>query len=176
MDTFISQRNAIEIKAKEAKPDVPKHTKNMAVAKWNDYMRVYAAQVFGVRKPTLNNLLRKETSVNSIPTPLVTYCPHLSQAVSIKDTQAMQLSHTHTLYHDDNKTLFGVLEVDMRRTTYDVSITSFQKTYNGRTAYLMVIAQHAGKDKWAKILRDYKTYVNERKWDGTTSPLLQSHI
>ena len=40
----------------------------------------------------------------------------------------------------------------------------------------MLIAKHAGKDKWVKILRDAKTYVNERKWDGTTSELLQSHI
>ena len=39
-----------------------------------------------------------------------------------------------------------------------------------------MIGQHAGKDKWVKILRDAKTYVNERKWDGTTSYLLQSHI
>ena len=39
-----------------------------------------------------------------------------------------------------------------------------------------MIARHAGKDKWFKILRDAKTYVNERKWGGTTSYLLQAHI
>ena len=39
-----------------------------------------------------------------------------------------------------------------------------------------MIAQNAGKDKWVKVLRDTKTYVNERKWYGTTSYLLQAHI
>ena len=39
-----------------------------------------------------------------------------------------------------------------------------------------MIAQYAGKDKWVKILQDAKTYVNERKWDGTTSYILQAHI
>ena len=39
-----------------------------------------------------------------------------------------------------------------------------------------MIDQHAGKDKWVKILWDAKTYLNERKWDGNTSYLLQEHI
>ena len=88
----------------------------------------------------------------------------------------MRLSHTHPLYRDDNKTLFGVLEVALRGTVYEASIKPFQRKYDGREAYLALIAQHAGKDKWIKILRDAKTYVNEKKWDGTTSQLLQSHI
>ena len=41
---------------------------------------------------------------------------------------------------------------------------------------MVLISQHAGKDKWIKILRTAKTYVNEAKWDGQTSQLLQSHI
>ena len=49
-------------------------------------------------------------------------------------------------------------------------------TGNGRGAYEALISQHAGKDKQIKILRDAKTYVNERKWDGATSYLLQSHF
>ena len=39
-----------------------------------------------------------------------------------------------------------------------------------------MISQHYGKYKWVKILRDAKTYFNEREWDGTTSYLLQSHV
>ena len=39
-----------------------------------------------------------------------------------------------------------------------------------------MISHNSGKDKWVKILRNANTYVNERKWDGTTSYLLQAQI
>jgi hypothetical protein len=176
MDNFIIQRKAMEIKAKETKPDVPKLTKTMTVAKWDDSLRVYASQAYGARKSTLEYLLRKEAAVNPVHPPLVANCPHSADAESIQGEQAMRLSHNHPLFRNDNKTLFGVLEVALRGTTYDASIKPFQRSSDGRKAYLALIAQHAGKDKWVKILRDAKTYVNERKWDGTTSQLLQSHV
>ena len=64
----------------------------------------------------------------------------------------------------------------LRGTTYSYSIKPFQSTDNGHGAYKALIDYNAGKDKWVKILRDAKTYVNERKWDGTTSYLLQAYI
>jgi hypothetical protein len=176
MDNFIIQRKAMEIKAKETKPDVPKLTKTMTVAKWDDSLRVYASQAYGARKSTLEYLLRKEAAVNPVHPPLVANCPHSADAESIQGEQAMRLSHNHPLFRNDNKTLFGVLEVALRGTTYDASIKPFQRSSDGCKAYLALISQHAGKDKWVKILRDAKTYVNERKWDGTTSQLLQSHV
>ena len=66
--------------------------------------------------------------------------------------------------------------MDLRGTTYEASIKPFQRTGNGRGAYKALIVQHAGKDTWVNILWYAKTYVNERKWDGTTSYLLQAHI
>ena len=96
----------MESKAKDIKPDVPKLTKIMAVAKWNDSLRVYASQVFGARKSTLEYLLRKEKAVNPTPPTLLANCPHSADAGSIQGEQARRLSHTHPLYRDDNKTLF----------------------------------------------------------------------
>ena len=69
-----------------------------------------------------------------------------------------------------------MLEVALRGTKFEASIKPFQRTGNGRGAYEALISKHAGKEKWIKILRDAKIYVNERKWDGTTSYLLQSHV
>ena len=64
----------------------------------------------------------------------------------------------------------------MRVTNYEASLNPFQRTDNGRGAYKDLIHQHAGKDKWVKILRDAKKYLNEIKWYGTTIYLLQAHI
>ena len=63
-----------------------------------------------------------------------------------------------------------------RGPTYEYSIKSFQRTGNGCGAYKYLIAQHAGRYKWVKILRDAITYVNEMIRDGATIYLLQAHI
>ena len=60
MDNFITQKKAMKPKVTDTKPDVPKLTKNMTVAKWDDSLRVYASQVFGARKSTFKYLLRKK--------------------------------------------------------------------------------------------------------------------
>ena len=80
------------------------------------------------------------------------------------------------MYRDGNKSLFAILEVAWRGTTCEASIKPFQITGNVRGAYKPLIDQNSGKDNWFKILRDAKTYVNERKLDGTTSYILQAHI
>ena len=73
----------MEIKAKEAKSDVPKLTKNVTVTKWDDSLRVYASQAFGARKSKLEYLLRKEIAINPTHHPLVTNCPHSAETASI---------------------------------------------------------------------------------------------
>ena len=109
-------------------------------------------------------------------TGLATGKPHSDEAGSVQGEQALCLYHNHSLYRDDNKSLFGVLELALRGTTFEASIKPFRRTGNGRSAYEALISQHASKDKQIKILRDSKTYVNERKWDGTTSYSLQSNV
>ena len=109
-------------------------------------------------------------------TGLATGQPHSADAGSIQEEQDLCISHTHKLYRYDNKSLFAVLEVALSGTTFEASIKTFKSTGNGHGAYEALIYQHAGKDIWIKIIRDAKTYVNEQKWDGTTSYLLQSHV
>ena len=165
MDNFEIQRKSMVDKSKETKPDITKLSNNSTVAKWDDSIMVYASQVYGARKSTLEYLIRAKIAV-SMPHPgLATGQPHSDEAVSIQGEQALRLSHTHPLYRDDKKSLFVVLEVALRGTTFDSSIKPFQRTGNGHGAYEALISQHDGKDKWIKILRDAKTYVNKRKWD-----------
>ena len=52
----------------------------------------------------------------------------------------------------------------------------FQGTRDGRASYLALMDQQKWKDKWVVILIYIKSYVSERKWNGTTSHTLQSHV
>ena len=151
-------------------------SKNSTVAKWDESIRVYAYQVYGVTKSTLEYLVRDKISV-AMPHPcLATGQPHSAEAGSTPGKQDIRLSHTHPLYRYDNKSLFAVLEVALHGTTLEASIKPFQRTGNGRGAYEALISKHAGKYKWIKILHDAKTYVNKKNRDGTTSYLLQIHV
>ena len=58
MNKFNIQRKYMVEKSKQTKPDVPKLVRKTAVAKWNDSIKVHAAQVFGARKATLEYLIR----------------------------------------------------------------------------------------------------------------------
>ena len=66
----------------------------------------------------------------------------------------------HPLYRDNNKKLSGILEDYTRGTTYEVYIKTFHRSRNGRGAYLAIISQHAGSEKWIIILRYAKYFVN----------------
>ena len=89
---------------------------------------------------------------------------------------SMHLSHSHQIYCNDNTTFYSILEDAVHRTLYEASIKPFQLTRAGRSSYLALIAQHAGKYKWVVILRDVGSYVSERKCKGTTIHTLQIHV
>ena len=57
MKNFTIQKQAMLVKAKETKHDVPKLGNKDTVDKWDDSLRVYAAQVYGAREATLEYLL-----------------------------------------------------------------------------------------------------------------------
>ena len=144
----------MSIKSKESNPKIPKMGNKLSIAKWDDSLRAYTSQVFGARNATLEYLMRPEVAVKMLRPPLKTNCYH-SEVGSIKDEQTLRLSHNHPLYNDDNKQLYDILETALRGATYDTSINSIKKKSNGRGAYLALICQHAGEDKWIKILRKY---------------------
>ena len=160
MNNFEIQRKSMVEKSKQTKPDVPKLVKNTTVAKWNEYIKVHAAQVFGARKVKLEYLLRPNDVIVSLHPPLVLYHPYSDAAGSIQGEHTLRISLDHTLYKEDNKSFFAILEVALRGTTYEASIKPFQRTDNGRGAYKYFIAQHDGKEKWFNILWYAKTYVH----------------
>ena len=107
---------------------------------------------------------------------LVVNCSQSSLAGSVAGEQALRLFHTHPLFRYDNEQFYRILEEAVRGTVYEATIKPFQRLADGHGSYLALIAQHVGRYKWIAILRTAKEYVNNRKWDGTTTTTLQAHI
>ena len=78
------QHKLLVEKVKQTKPDVPKVVDNTTVAKWDDSIKVHAAQVFGARKATLEYLLRTNDAVVAPHPPLMLDHNYSSAAGSIQ--------------------------------------------------------------------------------------------
>ena len=169
INNFKIQRKSMVKKSKQTIPDVHKLVKNTTVAKCNDSIKVHAAQFFGARKATFEYFLRTNDAFVAPHPPIMLDHPYSAAAGSIQVEHTLRLSLNYPFYRDTNKSFFDILEVALRGTTYEAPIKPFQSNDNGRGAYKALIAQHAGKDKWVKILWDAKNYVNESKWDVTNS-------
>ena len=83
MDNFEIQRKSMVEKSKQTKPKIPKMSKNSTVAKWDYSIRVYASQVYGARKSTLEYLIRAKISVAMSHPGLATGQTHSDEAGSI---------------------------------------------------------------------------------------------
>ena len=96
-------------KYKQTKPDVPKLLKNTTLAKWNDFIKVHAAQVFGARNATLEYLLRTNDAVVAPQLPPMMDHTYSSDVGSIQGYQTLRLSLNQPLYRDDKKPFFAIL-------------------------------------------------------------------
>ena len=106
--------------------------------------------MLGVRKAPLAYVVRKGEAVVLPGPPLAMNQPHSTEHGSVEEELIAPLSHTHSLFRDDNKMVYDFLEAVTRSTIYAASIKPSQRTKNGRKAYTALIAQHAGEDKWER--------------------------
>jgi hypothetical protein len=75
------------------------------------------------------------------------------------------------LYRDDN-----LLEQATRATSYAASIKPFQRTKNGRDAWLALTNQYAGKDKWESKITRHEQLLHTRMWKGQSNFPLDKSI
>ena len=83
----------------------------------------------------------------------------------------LRLSHTHTLYKEDNSLLYSLLDEATLGTIYAPTIKLFGRTNDGRGAWMAIISSHVGDDKWAKIQKDRMSFLMNTKWNGRTYSL-----
>ena len=121
-------------------------------------------------------MVRKEVAVVMPHPGLPADHPHSQAATSIQGEQANRLSYTHPLYQRDDDQLYSMLEATTRGTTYEALVKPFWMAHNRRGAYLALISQRSGKDKWNSVLRITKDYINNRKWHGITAITMEAHI
>ena len=117
---FELQWNSVEEKIAADEPEVPKITKNTQITRWSESFIDFLHQCYGVRKAPLAYVVRKEALVTPGP-PLATNQPYSTEHGLVEEELAARLSHTHSLFRDDNKMVYDYLEAATRSTIYAAS-------------------------------------------------------
>ena len=175
MKNFSEQWKAMEDKKGGDAPEVPKITKALPVIKWTEAFKDYLHRVIGVRTIPLAYVIRPEGTVPAIGQQ-ATGAPHSTVHESIETELIVRASHGHALFREDNSAVYYKLEEATRATSYAASIKPFQRTKNGRDAWLALSNQYAGKDKWEAEIKRHEQLLHTRQWKGQSNFSLDRFI
>lgn len=152
-------------------------SKSFTVMKFLDQFPTYLRELHGVSKVALSYIIREnENPPNPLPA-LVANRPWGGENTSMMDELIINTPHTGPSFDADNARVFAILSKVLTGTNAMTSITRFQRTRNGRGAYLDLVAHNMGSAKWEKLVELAELVLNTRIWNGKNSRYpLKVHI
>jgi len=101
----------------------------------------------------LEYVIRENVVPNRGLPQLAPISPHSIEHGSIEEEMIEFVPHSHPLFKNDSASVYYYLEEATRSTQYASSIKPYQHNKNGRDAWLAIVRQYAGKDKWDKEIK-----------------------
>jgi hypothetical protein len=176
MRNFSEQWKAIKDAKKEKPPDVPTISKALPIIKWIEAFQDHCYCCIGHRMIPLAYVIREHEAVPALCPDRVNHQPYTEEHGSIIDDLINRASHVHGLYPKDNAEVYFKLEEATRSTSYIDSIKPFQRRKDGRGAYLAMVAQYAGTDKWEAEIKKANAVLLTRRWKGTQNFTLEKFV
>jgi hypothetical protein len=173
---FAEQWESLKEKKEEDAPTVPTITRALPIVKWTESFDDFLHQVIGHRMVPLAYLIRETVEVPVPGPPLIPNRSFSEEHGSVEAELIARTSHTHNRFRDDNAKLYAYLEVATRSTQYAASIRPHARAKNGRLAYLALVNQYAGKDKWQEEIKKQESFILNRVWKGNSNFSLESFI
>jgi hypothetical protein len=168
MKDFEVQWKAIMNKKSDDPPETPSIS-GTTVMKWNESFVDVLHRCIGARDVPLAHVIHEEATVPAAVPALMAGKPHSEEHGSVEAEMIARCSHTHPTYRTDNESVYFKLEEATRGTTYAATIKPSQRTKNGRQAYLALVSQHAGNDKWHGVIKKFDNYLHTVKWKGQSN-------
>ena len=172
---FVKQWDALK-KKKDDNLDVPKISKTLQVMKWVEAFQDHLSRKIGVRYIPLSYVIRETVDVPAACPAREQGKPHSTEFGSVMGDLVARASHDDPNFMDDNATVYHCIEEATRSTHYAASIKPFQRQKDGRAAWLAIVAQYAGKDKWEAELKKQEQVVHTTVWKGQNNFTLESFV
>ena len=173
---FVLQWKALEDRRKADNPEVPKITKTLNVIKWSEAFADFLHRKIGVRKIPLAYVVREAVAVPNLVPDRANNMPHTTAHGSVEADMVARASHNHPLFRDDNAEVYYDLEEATQGTSYAASIKPYQRRKDGRGAFLSLIGQYAGEDKWEAEFKKQDELLHTRVWKGQSNFSLEKYI
>ena len=168
---FKEQWKALEDRKKQD-IEAPKASSALPILKWVESFIIFTDSKIGARMIPLRYVTRAEVAVPAPPA-LLQGLPHSQEHGSVEQELVMRASHTHPLFPQDEATVFRDLEEALRGASYAASLKPFARGKRGRAAYLAIVNQYAGKDKWEILWKKHNELLVNNKWTGQSSYTLE---
>ena len=174
IDFEVQWKALLEKKGKD-KADTPKIHKGTTVMKWSESIMDHFHSIIGSRNVPLAYVVRESDAVAAIPDQAVGKA-YSEQYGSIEEELINRATHNHPLFRVDNEAVYMELEAATRNTQFAAAIAPFQRRKDGRAAYVALISQYAGNDKWEAELKRREAILHTWKWKGQSNHSLEAFI
>jgi hypothetical protein len=169
MKNFDIQWKALKDRQDDDDPEVPKVSKSLSIMKWTEAFQDFLSRVVGKRLIPLIYVIRDDVNVPALAPPLMQNQPHSAAHGSVEMELVARASHGHALYRDDNAQVYYHIETSVRGTQYASSIKPYQRGKDGRGAWLAIVSQYAGRDKWEAEIKLQEQLLHTRTWKGQSN-------
>ncbi len=173
---FEEQWKSLERKKEADAPDTPTITRALPIMKWSEAFETFLSQVIGNRMIPLSYVIRTDETVAATAPPLIANKCYSVEHGSVEGELVARSSHGHVIFKDDNQKVYNYLEEATRSTQYANSLKKFARTKNGRGAWLALLSQYAGKDKYTSEIEKQEDFIHNRKWRGNNKFSLEAFI
>ena len=161
---------------KSDEPDIPKISRTLPLLKWTEAFSDYLHQVIGSRMIPLAYVIREHANPPGAAPPRANSQPHSEEHGSVELDMIMRASHDHALYREDNAKVYFKLEEATRLTMYAASIKPYQRSKNGRGAWIALASQYAGQDKFEAEIRSAEDVLHNCTWNSNGTFTLERFI
>jgi len=172
---FKVDHEAYTLLKKQDEPDAPvvsDKDKEKKIIKWIPLFEDALSRTFGPRGPLIYVLRENPAVPAEIDDPLDADA-HYGQSGSMLEELILRLPHSGPIFKDDNKTVFMMISKAVAGTSVESTIKSFSRQKDGRAAYLALVANHAGDEKYRAIVKARMNLLQNIKWNGRSFPLEQ---
>jgi hypothetical protein len=178
---FMEQFKPLKAAKEKDPPELPKITNKLPIMKWIETFNDYCRKKIGVRMAPLAYVIRENADVHAAAPELVSVgagnvLSYSAEHGSVEDEFISRTTHMHATFRIDNAEIYHDLEKATRSTPYAATIKPYQRTRDGRGAYLALKQQYAGRDKFMAEIRAQEDMINKREWTGQGNFTLERFI
>jgi hypothetical protein len=175
LNVFWKQWSSLKLQKKDDSTKFPKMDRNTTMLKWTELAANALGSRIGTRNAPLSYVIRPSETVPDPPPALENGKPWSIEHGSIRMEMEARLSFDDPVFDDDSAALFDLLCEALHGTQYAATLISFKRKRDGRGAWIALLRQYAGKDRWEAELKKEHEVLTTHTWKGNNNITLAKH-